>query len=225
MKRYLGIDLTSSASRASGYAVLGEGARLVEVGCVGTDGEILRLARDSRPRFVAIDAPIGLPRGLCCLEESCPCLPTALDGKRASEREVSRRGIGLFFTTKRSIIKGMVCRAIELRRRLEGEGMRVLEVFPYASKVLLFGRPLPKKTMPDGLAYLRGRLKALVPGLSTRGPLTHDELDALVAAYTAYLKDQGRIEQVGDPVEGAICIPTVSPQPDMLYSFRNIGDT
>lgn len=214
MKTYLGIDLTSSAARPSGYAVLDEGARLAEVGSVATDPEILRLAHRCRPRLVAIDAPIGLPKGLCCLEESCPCRPAAPDGKRACEREVARRGIGLFFTTKRSIIKGMVYRAIELRRRFEDEGMRVLEVFPYASKVLLFGRPLPRKTTAEGLAYLRGRLEALVDGLSARGPLTHDELDAVVAAYTAYLKDQGRAEEVGDPVEGAICLPRAGLVPE-----------
>jgi len=210
MKTYLGIDLTSSAARPSGYAVLGEGARLVEVGSVASDAQILRLAARWQPQFVAIDAPIGLPRGLCCLEKSCACLPAAADGKRVCEREVSRRGIGIFFTTKRSIIKRMAYRAIELRRRLENEGVRVLEVFPYASKVLLFGRPLPKKTTADGLAYLRHRLEGLMDDLSTRGPLTHDELDAVVAAYTAYLKDRGRAEEVGDPVEGAICLPRVS---------------
>ncbi len=207
-KTYLGIDLTSSASSPSGYAVLGEGARLVEVGSVGSDREILRLALSGRPRFVAIDAPIGLPRGLCCLEESCACLAVAPDGKRESEREVSRMGIGLFFTTKRSIIKPMVYRAIELRRRLEGEGMHVLEVFPYATKILLFGSPLPRKTTAEGLAYLRSRLEALVDGLdSYRAPLTHDELDAIVAAYTAYLRDRGDTEDVGDAAEGAICLP------------------
>jgi predicted nuclease with RNAse H fold len=208
VKTYLGIDLTSRAERPSAYAVLGTGARLVEVGSVGTDDEILRLALARRPRFVAVDAPVGLPRGHCCLEESCPCRAVAADGKRASEREVSRRGIGLFFTTKRSIIKAMVYRAIELRRRLEREGLHVLEVFPYASKVFLFGRPLPKKTTSDGLAYLRLRLEDLVPGLATyRGALTHDGIDAVLAAHTAYLRDAGRAEEVGDPIEGAICLP------------------
>ncbi len=206
---YLGIDLTSSAKRPSAYAVIDDGARLLDVGRVREDEEILALARLHSPRFVAIDAPLGLPAGLCCLEETCPCRPLAPDGLRACERELRRRGIGMFYTTKRSIIKGMVYRAIELRRRLEDEGVQVLEIFPYASKVLLFPPRggLPKKTTPEGLAYLRGRLEAVVEGLSVQGSLTHDELDAVVAAYTAYLFAHGLAEEVGDAAEGAMCIP------------------
>lgn len=204
---YLGIDLTSSARHPSGYAVIDDGPRLLAVGLVREDEDILALALHHGSHIVAIDAPLGLPAGLCCLEESCACLPTAPDGLRACERELRWRGIGLFYTTKRSIIKRMVYRAIGLRGRLEAEGLRAVEVFPYATKLLLFGKPLPKKTTPEGVAYLRGCLEPLVKDLSTQGPLTHDELDGVVAAYTAYLLAHNRAEEVGDAVEAAICIP------------------
>ena len=41
------------------------------------------------------------------------------------------------------------------------------------------------------------------------GLLVHDELDALVSAYTAYLaaRHPERITLVGDPAEGQIVVP------------------
>ena len=205
---FLGIDLTSSSKRASAYAVLDDQAKLHDVGLVGEDVEIVALAQRWRPRYVAIDAPISLPRGLCCLDESCDCAPVSGDGLKAAERELFRRGVGLYATTKRSMIKAMVYRAMELRRSLERVGFSVVEIYPYASKVQLFGKPVPKKTTAAGRQWLRERLEGLVPGLGEReGRLSHDELDAVVAAYTAYLHGRGLAEEVGDPEEGMIVVP------------------
>ena len=206
---YLGIDPTSSESKPSGCAVLDDQGRLHDLGLVREDDDILALARRWRPRYLAIDAPISLPEGMCCLEESCPCAPASADGVKAAERALLKEGMGLFRTTKRSIIKAMVYRAMALRRTLEAQGIPVIEVSPYASKVRLFGRPIPKKTTKAGRQWLRQRLEGLVPGLREYGrPLSHDELDAIVAAYTAYLHGQGQAEAVGDPQEGLIYLPT-----------------
>ena len=185
---YLGIDLTSSARRPSAYAVLNEGGSLVSLGLVREDAELLALVDSCRPRVVAIDAPLSLPRGLCCLEEACPCRPSAAGVLKAAERELFRQGISLYATTKRSIIKTMIERAIGLRCILEDRGYVVLEVYPYAAKVRLWGKGMPKKTTPAGRRWLREKLDGLVPGLREHeGPLGHDQLDAIVAAYTAYL--------------------------------------
>lgn len=211
---YLGIDLTSSPTRPSAYAVLKRAGALRQVGALRSDQEITSLAQRVRPAYVAIDAPLGLPKGMCCLEPSCPCTAQAADGLRAAEREVISRGFGLYRTTKKSIIRGLVYRAIALRRRLEEAGLRVMEVYPYASKVILLGRDLPKKTTPEGRAVLRARLEPLIPGLAAldRAP-NHDELDAIVAAYTAYLFAQGKAEEVGEETEGTICLPRVAAGP------------
>ena len=213
MASYLGIDPASAPGRPSAFAVLDDQGRLQDVGLVGEDGEILALARRWRPRYLAIDAPIALPQGMCCLEENCPCAPASPDGLKAAERALLKEGIGLFRTTKRSIIKAMIHRAMGLRRALEEGGHAVVEVYPYASKVRLFGRPIPKKTTKAGRQWLRERLEGLVPGLlEHEGGLSHDELDAIVAAYTAYLRGQGQAEAVGDRREGVIYVPKASGQ-------------
>jgi predicted nuclease with RNAse H fold len=208
MALYLGIDPTSAPSRPSAFAVLDDQGSLRDLGLVREDDDILALARRWRPRCLAIDAPLSLPQGMCCLEESCPCAPASPDGLRAAERALLNEGIGLFRTTKRSIIKAMVYRAMRLRWALEQWGYALMEVYPYASKVRLFGRPIPKKTTKAGRQWLRERLEGLVPCLAEHGhPLSHDELDAIVAAYTVYLHDQGQAEAVGDREEGFIYVP------------------
>jgi hypothetical protein len=208
MALYLGIDPASASRRPSAFAVLDDQGSLRDLGLVREDGDILALARRWRPRYLAIDAPLSLPRGMCCLEENCPCAAASTDGLRAAERALLKEGIGLFRTTKRSIIKAMVYRAIGLRRALEERGYAVVEVYPYASKVRLFGRLIPKKTTKAGRQWLRQRLEGLVPGLREHeGRLGHDELDAIVAAYTAYLHGQDQAEAMGDPQEGVIYVP------------------
>jgi predicted nuclease with RNAse H fold len=205
---YLGIDPTSASRRPSAFAVLDDQGGLRDLGLVREDGDILALARRWRPRYLAIDAPLSLPQGMCCLEESCPCAPASPDGLKAAERALLKEGIGLFRTTKRSIIKAMVYRAMQLRRALEQRGYAVMEIYPYASKVRLFGRPIPKKTTKAGCQWLRERLEHLVPGLREHeGWLGHDELDAIVAAYMAYLHGRGQAEAVGDREEGFIYLP------------------
>ena len=132
---FLGIDLTGSGRRPSAYALLDACDEVLDLGYLGDDADILRLVERRAPRFVALDAPFGLPKGLCCLEESCPCSPESPQPGRACERELaSRYGIPCFWTTKRTIIKAMVYRAIALRAALEERGAEVLETYPTPSK-------------------------------------------------------------------------------------------
>lgn len=192
---YLGVDLASSAARASGYAVLDEQARLRAIGLVVGDDDVLSLALHWAPHLVALDAPL-----------SWPADPDS--GGRQCEQRLAGEGIGTFRTTRRTIIRSLVERGIALSTVLRARGLEVVEIYPYGSKVRLFGRRIPKKTTPDGRTWLRRRLEALIPGLGDfEGSLTHDELDAIVAAYTGLLRDRGSTEDVGDPAEGVICLP------------------
>jgi len=160
--------------------------------------------------LMGMDCPLGFPAGMCCLEEDCECAPTSRFKGRECERELARRGIGCYFTTKRSIIKRMVYRGMALRDAMVGHGVEVLEVYPYAAKVALWGKPIPPKTTAEGMAFLRGRLADLVPGVAPCSErLTHDVCDAIVAAYTAYLHGQGKTESLGIEEEATIVVPRV----------------
>jgi predicted nuclease with RNAse H fold len=207
---YLGFDPTSSESKPSGWAALGASAELLGVGGVGGDTEIISLTERWRAKVVAIDSPLFLPKGLRCLEE--PCLHVECSGwtgeRRVAEQDLYRQGIRLYWTTRKSFIKPMIYRAMALRRTFEARGIPVIEVYPHASKVRLFGRRIPKKTTTTGRVWLRERLANVVPGLAEHpARLGHDQLDAIVAAYTAYLHGRGVAEGVGDPDEGMIWVP------------------
>jgi len=204
----LGIDLTSAEVKPSACLGLGSELHLIYLGFLYHDSDIVKLADRHGFKVVAIDAPLSLPKGLCCLEESCSCQPITESKGRSCERALARLGIPCYFTTKKTIIKAMIYRGIRLKTELESKGCEVIEVYPYASKVRLFGRNIPKKTMPTGLAFLKQHISRLLPAIAPYvDGFNHDLCDAAIAAYTAVLHSQNKTELCGEPEEGTICIP------------------
>lgn len=197
----IGIDLTSSEKKASGVVIRENGR--YDYGLSLTDYDIIRTCRDAD--IVAIDSPLRLPKGFCCLELDCPCHEGKPNG-RSCERELVKRGIPLYFTTKKSIIKKMIYRAMKLADIIGRE--KVIEIYPYSIKVVLFGKPVPSKATKEGLLALKGKVaESLNIPLRELKPLNHDIIDALLACYVAelYLKEQ--TESVGDVAESPIVIP------------------
>ncbi|NQT47866.1 MAG: DUF429 domain-containing protein [Chloroflexi bacterium] len=204
---FLGIDPTSSPGRASACVGLDEDLNLAFAGSLHLDSDLIALAMSEWPGLIAIDAPLTLPTGLCCLEESCHCQPERGSG-RECERDLAKLGIPCYFTGKRSIIKNMTYRGVMLRKALEGRGFRVIEVYPYASKVRLWGKHIPPKGKREGLDFLQANLGEIMPSVAPYlAGFNHDLCDAAVAAYTAYLHASGKTEVLGSRNEGVICIP------------------
>ena len=204
----LGIDLSASSKRASAYALLDGQVMLHQLDCFKTFDELFGFLDVHRPSVIAIDAPLYLPLGLDCLEEQHSCLPVLDQKGRVSEQELARMHIGCFFTTKRSIIKTLIYRGMKLSQDLAERGYQVIEVYPYATKVLLFGDKIPPKNSPQGLAFLKERLSNLIDGLDPYlDGLNHDRCDALLAAYTASLHWEDRTDMLGTPEEGFMVIP------------------
>ena len=210
MNGFLGVDLASVEAKPSACVGLDSGLNFIYSGFSYQDLDILRVVSRHSVRLVAIDAPLSLPEGLCCLEEGCSCYPMAEVKGRRCERELARLGIPCYFTTKKSIIKAMVYRGVRLKAKLEAMGYEVIEVYPYASKVCLFGKNIPRKTKLAGLTFLRQRISLLLPSIAAYvDEFNHDLCDAAIAAYTAFLHWQGKTELVGEVEEGTICLPLV----------------
>ncbi|MBI2315510.1 MAG: DUF429 domain-containing protein [Betaproteobacteria bacterium] len=123
---YVGVDLTAGA-RPTDVAGLNEAGTSIRFERIGADAELLDLVADIGARAIAIDSPMGLPRGMCCLEEPCPCAPLDAGTGRSAERALAAMGVSCFWTTKRTIIKPMIYRAIALRDRLTAAGYATLE--------------------------------------------------------------------------------------------------
>ena len=204
----LGIDLSASSKRPSAFAVIDGQVKLSLLDSFNTTDQLLGLLEIHQPSVIAIDAPLYLPLGLDCLEESHMCSPTLAQKGRTAEHQLARMRIGCFFTTKRSIVKTLIYRGLELYRELVERGYKVIEVYPYATKVLLFGDKIPPKHSAQGLAFLKEKLSHLIDGLDPYiDQLNHDACDALLAAYTGCLHEENRTNLLGVAEEGYIVVP------------------
>ncbi len=203
-----GIDLTSTETKPSALSGLDDKLQVVYFGFVLKDNDILTILKFYSPQVIAIDAPLSLPMGLHSPEESSPFQATILRKGRACERELAKLGIPCYFTTHKSIIKDLVYRGIKLKNKLCQAGFQVIEVYPYASKVRLLGKPLPRKTTPQGIAFLKACLEELIPSLKPYlSMFDHNLCDAAISAYTALLYCQNRVDSVGNDREGLIFAP------------------
>ena len=213
---FFGIDLTFNERKPSACVCLNTTPVVVYNGLLAADEDIIAELNRYSPAIITIDAPLSIPVNYCCLDESCRCHLEVPEKGRLCERELARLGIPCYFTTKRSIIKEMVERAIKLKGALEGLGYSVIEVYPYASKVHLFRKPIPRKTTVEGLTWLKERVRLLVdsPELDS---WSHDLCDAAIAAYTGLLYALGDVIAVGDVGEGLIYLPKSSFYQKEIY--------
>ena len=209
----LGLALRASANRPSTVAVLDNEASVTSLGSYHTDGDLVRVVEAYKPEIVAVGAPLSLPTGLCCLEPTCDC--TVADPQRRGrqfELELARLGISCFFTNKGSIIRSLIYRSISLTQKLTKGGYQVIEVYPHATKLILFGDQLPPKNSSKSVAFLRQRLPALVQGLESHlGALDRNACDALLNSYTALLHRRNKTDVLGIPEEGLLVLPKLLP--------------
>ena len=206
-----GVDLTASPAKPSACLGLDNNRQPAYFGFANRDDDVISIAEFYSLQVVAIDAPLSLPTGLCCLEENCPCQAISQRKNRQCDQELRRQGIPFYPTTKKTFIKSLIYRGIKLKNKLIDAGFEVIEIYPYASKVCLFGKAIPRKSTPEGIAFLRQNLERILPGLKPYFAMfDHNLCDAAVAAYTAFLYREGMTDALGNSDEGLISIPHVS---------------
>lgn len=199
--KIIGIDMTQS-DRPCSLVAINENREMLRPFETDDDDAIVNYCAGAD--LVDIDSPLFLPQGLCCLEEDCTCQPVSEKKGRECERLLSKRHIPSYYTTKKSIIKKMVYRSMKISKRISENGVEVIEIYPHASSGCLFG-DLPKKTSPRGLTSLVDKLRGLVEGVEQIK--NHDQADALLGAYSGWLRLHGRAEAIGDKDEGFLWIP------------------
>ena len=202
----VGIDLAGVPHRETGVAVL-RGGQLEVLTAAATDDEIMAfvaLAGDNGT--VAVNAPLSLPRGRCCLEDDCPCRHDPGTRSRAIERELLRQRVPVLAT---GLINVLARRGLRLADAIRRAGWEPREVYPYATLRLL-GLPTAGKRTQLGRRRIHHALQPLVPGLDHPDASEH-QLDAITCAYTAHLWRQGLTRTVGDPAEGLMVIPLPPP--------------
>jgi uncharacterized protein YprB with RNaseH-like and TPR domain/predicted nuclease with RNAse H fold len=198
--RIVGIDLSGSEQRPSGWALL-EGARVI-TGTLASTEAILDRTVACRPRLVSIDSPLGLPHGRDCPEDDCECRVAGIT--RECERMLRRRGVNVYPCLIPSMQK-LTARGIEIAAELRAEGIEVIESYPGAAQDIM---RIPRKRASQ--RQLRAGLGRFgLHGLRASESITHDELDAATSAIVGafYLADA--YEALGGLEEGQLVIPAI----------------
>jgi len=193
--RIVGIDLTGSAKRATGWALM-DGPNAVTQ-TLSTDEELLAATIAAQPDIVSIDSPLSLPEGWKNPNEPC--------GRpiyRKCELALKRMGISVFWCLLPSM-KSLTTRGMKLATSLRASGLKVIESYPGAAQDLL---GIPRKG--SSLEELKwGMARAGVKGdyLTTR--VTHDEVDAITSALVGlfYLADD--YIALGNAAEDYLIVP------------------
>ncbi len=197
--RAVGIDLTGSEQRPSGWCLLdGSTAR---TRTLATDDEIVTATLDAKPHVVSIDSPLSLPRGRTCVSDDDPGREQ-YGIMRHCERALKRRGINVYPALIPSMQK-LTARGIRLASRVRAVGIPVIESYPGAAQDIM---GIPRKRA--SLEMLREGLAEFgVSGSFKTEPVTHDELDAITAAVVGVFFWSGKFEALGSDDEEALIIP------------------
>jgi len=177
--RIVGIDLTGSEKRATGWALM-EGADAVTKS-LRTDAELVEQTINARPDLVSIDSPLSLPEGWSDPNGHCD-RPIY----RKCELALKRMGISVFWCLLPTM-KGLTTRGMKLANQLRAAGLKVIESYPGAAQDLL---GIPRKGA--SLEELKwGLYRAGIKGDFLHGKVTHDEVDAITSALVGlfYLAD------------------------------------
>lgn len=232
---FIGIDL--SARRGLDVAMLDHERRVVGLWhAPDLNALSAALATYAEPLVVAVDAPQArsdFPLRRPEVRATLPVPPP--EGRfaryRVCDYELARRGTGLYLLPEPGLPapEWMAVGFATFQRLQERHGLRLprhnadhaatlLEIYPYAGFVtLLRGRP-PRKTTREGAEM---RLAALHDAGLRDLPaqrLTHDTIDALCAAYTAWTWHNGQGCALGLPEEGLIVLPV--PMHELMERYR-----
>ena len=197
--RVVGIDLTGSERRATGWCYM-EGYR-AETRLIRTDDEILQEIRSAKPQLVSIDSPLSLPQGRIHVRDDDPGR-VRFGIMRQCERTLKRRGINVYPSLIPSM-QGLTGRGIRIAEKIRSLGIPVIESYPGAAQDIM---NIPRKRA--SLDLLKEGLRLFgVTGNFLFSKVTHDEVDAVTSAVVGMFFWSGRFEALGNEVEDYLIIP------------------
>lgn len=199
--RVVGIDLTGSEKRPSGWCLL-DGREVVTASLSG-DEEIIERTAKENPHVISIDSPMSLPEGRITVFDDDPGR-VEFGIMRYCERILKKRGVNVYPALLPSMQR-LTARGIYLASRFRSMGFPVIESYPGAAQDIM-GIPRKQK----GLEYLeQGLAEFGVSGNFVKEQVTHDELDAITSAIVGVFFWAGQVERLGpDPLgDEALFIP------------------
>lgn len=187
MTRWAGVDV-GGARKGFDVVVVGRSGLVTAPRRLPSSGAVHSFLHDHQPRVVAVDSP--------------RCAAPAGERSRACERRLAKEVCGIRYTPDQGTLNGgspyyeWIRRGLGLYTALEHGPWGVIECFPTASWTRWLG-PRPKDR--SRAAWTRTGLENLgLRGLPSK--TNQDIRDALAAALTARLFDEGRTEAFGEIV-------------------------
>ncbi len=200
-RRIIGIDLTGSERRASGWALL-EGSQATTK-LVRNDADLIAETLRAKPDLVSIDSPLSLPGGKLNADD---CKFDGLPIYRKCELALKRMGISVFWCLLPSMVS-LTLRGIALARAFREAGIPVIESYPGAAQDLL---RIPRKgTSLEELKW--GLSRAGVCGDFISQKTSHDEIDAITSALVGLFYAADEYIALGNALEDYLIVPR-SPQ-------------
>ncbi|ESW85866.1 exonuclease [Mesorhizobium sp. LSJC269B00] len=204
----VGIDLTGSEARGSGWCLLN--GNLASTETIFSDDAILSRTIDARPDLVSIDSPLCLPTGRLTVEDSDPGRDQ-FGIMRVCERELKRRGVNVYPCLLPSMQK-LTARGMRLANVLRQQGIPVIESYPGAAQDIM---RIPRKGA--GVEWLKLGLSEFgIEGDYTDVNISHDELDAITSALVGTFHMAGLSEALGAVEEPPLIIPKLDAVPGPL---------
>ncbi|MGJ0533720.1 ribonuclease H-like domain-containing protein [Methylocystis sp.] len=195
--RIVGIDLTGSEARGSGWCLLD--GRHANYATLFTDEELLAETLNCQPDLVSIDSPLCLPAGRTSVDDVDPGRER-FGIMRECERELKRRGVNVYPCLLPSMQK-LTARGIRLAAALRNRGLPVIESYPGAAQDIM---RIPRKGA--GVEWLKLGLAEF--GVSADlEDASHDELDAITSAVVGSFHWAGLVEALGTAEEPPLIIP------------------
>ncbi|NBB81753.1 MAG: DUF429 domain-containing protein [Verrucomicrobia bacterium] len=213
--RIVGIDLTGSEKRATGWA--GLDGSIAQTALIRGDEELVSKTVAFCPDIVSIDSPLSLPRGRTRVDDGDPARDTA-GIMRKCEVMLKSRGVNVYPSLILHMQK-LTARGIALAKRFRAAGVPVIESYPGAAQDII---RVPRKQM--GLEALADGLEQFgVKGDFTSSKATHDELDAITAAVVGMFFWAGYFEGLGDEHEDYLIVPDCRRTESVWSGHRTIG--
>jgi uncharacterized protein YprB with RNaseH-like and TPR domain/predicted nuclease with RNAse H fold len=195
MPRVVGIDLTGSERRATGWALL-DGA-LATTRAIRSDEELLRETLAATPDIVSIDSPLSMPEGV-----TDPDCPGGRKIYRRCELALKRMGISVFWCLLPTM-KSLTVRGMRLADQLRKHGLEVIESYPGAAQDLL-GIPRKGSSLEE---LKQGMARIGIAGDYLTGRVSHDEVDAITSALVGLFFLADDYIALGTPAEDYLIVP------------------
>lgn len=200
-KVIVGIDLTGSEQKATGWALLENGIAITRR--ILSDQEIINETIKANPTIISIDSPLSLPVGRVSVFDDDPGRKE-FGITRYCERLMSKRGVKSYPCLIQSMQR-LTLRGIKLANQFRRLGYAVIESYPGAAQDIL-GIPRKKKS----IEYLVKGLEAFgIKGDYLSNEVSHDELDAITSAIVGYFYLVNQYEALGNEDEDYLIVPRI----------------